>query len=106
MKTKMLSTVLFILATSLSIQSHARCVGPVVNGQCLGTIVPGTSDTQNTDRYRSNTGTDYQYNLGNASDRNQYSIDLDAQRRDQMSTNLRRDLDRQSGQIGGGIYND
>ena len=96
---------LFILATSLSVQSYARCVGPVVNGQCLGTMVPGTSDTQNTDRYRSNTGTDYQYNLGNPSDRNRYSIDLDAQRRDQMNTNPRRDIDRQSGQFGGGIYN-
>ena len=105
MKTKLLTTGLFILAMSLSIQTHARCVGPVVNGQCLGTMVPGTSDTQNTDRYRSNTGTDYQYNLGNPSDRNRYSIDLDAQRRDQMNTNTRRDLDRQSGQFGGGIYN-
>ena len=105
MKKTMLTMSLFILATSLSVQSHARCVGPVVNGQCLGTMVPSTIDTQNTDKYRSNTGTDYQYNLGNASDKNRYSIDLDAQRRDQMSTNTRRDLDRQTGQFGGGIYN-
>ena len=68
-------------------------------------MVPSLSVTENTDRYRSNTGTDYQYNLGNPSNRNRYSIDLDAQRRDQMNTNPRRVLDRQSGQVVGGIYN-
>ncbi|MQW91551.1 hypothetical protein GFH30_05665 [Acinetobacter wanghuae] len=54
-------------------------------------------------RYQSSTGTNYQYNLNNAVDRNNYSIDLDAQRRDQMSLNPTRSLDRGIGQFGGGI---
>jgi hypothetical protein len=85
--------------------SHAGCVGPVVNGQCLsGTSIP-SYDSGNNSGYRSSSGADYQYDLNKATERNSYSTDLDAQRRDQMNADPRRNMDRDSGQYGGGIYN-
>ena len=96
---------LTFFAAIVSSNVHARCVGAVVNGVCHGTEVQGLSDDRE-ERYESNTGTSYQYNLSNPADRNRYSIDLDAQRRDQMNLNPRKEMDRQSGQYGGGIYND
>jgi hypothetical protein len=91
-----------------SAYSHAGCVGPVVNGKCLsGTDVYGYDGSSNSDSdYKSNSGSRNQYDLGDPGDSTQYSTDLDAQRRDQMNTDSRRDLDRRSGQYGGGIYND
>ena len=96
------------LAFCLSAYSHAGCVGPVVNGECLsGTDVHGYDNgAYNDSGYESNSGAKYQYDLNKPADRNRYSTDLDAQRRDQMNTNPRRDSDRESGQYGGGIYND
>lgn len=96
------------LAICFSAYSHASCVGPVVNGECLtGTNVYGYGDDSNSDSgYQSNSGTRYQYDLNDPSDSIRYSTDLDAQRRDQMNLDTRRDLDRRSGQYGGGIYND
>lgn len=96
------------IAFCVSTYSYAGCVGPVVNGECLsGTNVYGYDNGSKDDsRYESNSGANYQYDLNDPRDRNRYSTDLDAQRRDQMSTNPRRDTDRQSGQYGGGIYND
>ncbi|MCE6967425.1 hypothetical protein [Cereibacter sphaeroides] len=44
--------------------------------------------------------------MSNPSDRNSYSVDLDAQRRDDMSLDLGRSLDSGLGQIGGGINDD
>lgn len=52
--------------------------------------------------YKSSFGNQYQYDLSKPTDRNRYSIDLDAQRRDQL--NPWTDLDRGVGQYGGGIY--
>lgn len=104
----MLGSVLFCA----SLHSYAGCVGPVVNGECLsGTQVQGynygsTDLGSNDSGYRSNSGTRYQYDLSNPSDRNRYSIDLDAQRRDSMSLSNGRDRDRRSGQYGGGVYDD
>ena len=91
----------------LSAYSYAGCVGPVVNGQCLsGTEVQGyDSDSNNDSGYESNSGTKYQYDLNDPSDSIDYSTDLDAQRRDQMNSDPRRSLDKQSGQYGGGVYN-
>jgi len=93
---------------SASAYTHAGCVGPVVNGQCLsGTEVQGYqhgSSGSNGSGYKSNSGTRYEYDMSNPSDRTRYSTDLDAQRRDQMNRNIRRDMDRRSGQYGGGIY--
>ena len=80
--------------------SHARCIGPVVNGECLGTEVSGSDDSG----YEGSSGTSYQYDLNNPIDQNGYSTDLDAQRRDQMNTDSRRNLDQNQGQYGGGIY--
>ena len=89
--------------------AYAGCVGTVLNGECIGTYidVPGmgvASDRpQEQGGYRSSTGTKYQYDNNNPIDRNRYSTDLDAQRRDQMNTDPRRDQDRNAGQYGGGI---
>ena len=107
MKAKILIGSLAI-AICFSAYSHAGCVGPVVNGECLsGTEVQGYGDNSNNDSgYRSNSGTGYQYDLNNPSDSIRYSTDLDAQRRDQMNLNTRRNLDRRAGQYGGGIYNE
>ena len=91
-----------------SAYSHAGCVGPVVNGECLsGTDVYGYDSGSNSDSgYESNSGTRYQYDLSDPGDSIEYSTDLDAQRRDQMNTDPGRYLDRNSGQYGGGGYND
>jgi len=104
MKYKILLSSAFIC---FSAYSHAGCVGPVVNGKCLsGTDVYGYDSGSNSDSdYKSNSGARYQYNLSNPGDSTQYSTDLDAQRRDQINTDSRRDLDRRSGQYGGGINN-
>ena len=101
MKKVLLSFVLSAIAYA----AQANCVGPVVNGQCLsGTSVHGF-DSGQPQNYQSNSGAQYQYNLGNPVDRNAYRTDLDAQRRDQMNADPRRNLDRSSGQYGGGIQN-
>lgn len=51
-------------------------------------------------------GTRYQYDLSDPTDRVSYSIDLDAQMRDKLSVDPNRNLDRNMGQVGGGIYED
>lgn len=56
--------------------------------------------------YQGSSGARYQYDLNNGADRDRYSVDLDAQRRDQMSLYVGRDLDRLRGQRGGGLLND
>lgn len=100
----LLASVVFVV----SAYSYAGCVGPVVNGECLsGTDVYGYDSGSDSDSgYESNSGSRYQYDLNDPGDSIEYSTDLDAQRRDQMSTDPRRDLDQESGQYGGGIYND
>lgn len=60
----------------------------------------------NNQRYQSNSGTQYQYNMSNPSDRVQYSTDTDAQMRDRMNVNPYRSVDQKMGQVGGGIYED
>mgnify|MGYP006976396917 CR=1 FL=1 len=66
----------------------------------------GGSIFNNNSGYNSSSGTRYQYDLSNPSDRLRYSTDLDAQRRDQMNLNPSRKLDQGIGQFGGGIDND
>lgn len=84
----------------------AECVGPVVNGRCLtGVDSSGRNDNSDTG-YQGSSGSRYEYDMSNGSDRNRYSIDLDAQRRDQMNTGVGRSQDKMRGQYGGGIYND
>lgn len=56
--------------------------------------------------YGSSSGTRYQYDFNDPSYQRAYSLDLDAQRRDQMNLNPDRRLDRGLGQRGGGIYDD
>ncbi len=88
-----------LLATT---NAHAGCVGSVVMGKCHGQMIDGVNEE--TPSYESNSGASYQYNLSDPSDRNDYSTDLDAQRRDQMSTDPRTGLDKNTGQYGGGVY--
>ena len=94
--------ILGVIVFTFSMSSYARCIGPVVNGECLGTEVYGTEDNSN---YEGNSGAQYQYDLNDLSDSINYSHDIDAQRRDQMNIDTRRNLDNSIGQNGGGIYN-
>jgi hypothetical protein len=95
------------LVLCFSAYSYAGCVGPVVNGQCMsGTEVRGYDNGSNNSGYESNSGTKYEYDLNDSSDRTRYSTDLDAQRRDKMSLDTGRDSDQHSGQYGGGVYDD
>ncbi len=96
-----------VILSTLSTVSNAGCVGPIVMGECIGTEVNtyGNQD-QDSGRYESNTGTQYQYDMNRANDRMQYQYDYSAQRRDQMNSNPNSKTDRDRGQYGGGIYND
>jgi|TARA_Y100001001_G_scaffold51642_1_gene47812 hypothetical protein len=109
MKNGILTIATLALVWSVAGPAHARCVGPVVNGQCLGTNVgsPSTSsDQQGTQHnYRSGSGATYQYDLSRPGDSIQYQYDRDAQRRDQMNSDPRRKQDRKQNQFGGGINN-
>ena len=100
MKNKILLPLVVTLCLSSVVQ--ARCIGPVVNGKCLGTEIYDNSN--NNSSYESNSGTKYEYDLNDIRDRNSYSTDTDAQLRDSLNTNPRRQMDRDMGQHGGGIY--
>lgn len=81
--------------------ANANCVGPIVAGKCLsGTSVPGYGSDSG---YTGSSGKKYDYDLSNPADKNRYSIDLDAQRRDQKAVNdSDRNSDRARNQYGGG----
>lgn len=96
---KMVFTLLLASSSGLS---FGGCVGAVVMGKCQGTQVDGVNEEPA--GYRSNSGAQYQYNLNTPSGQRNYGYDYEAQRRDQMSADPRRETDRQSGQYGGGIY--
>jgi len=107
---KMIRTLLLVSFLTVGVgasPAFAGCVGAMVNGKCVGTEVYGVagsdSDSKN---YEGSSGTSYQYNLNDPGDKIEYSVDLDAQRRDQMNVNPGRALDRGMGQYGGGINND
>jgi TPR repeat protein len=53
--------------------------------------------------YRGSSGTQYQYDLSKPGDQIRYEVDPAAQLRDGLSVDPRRDLDRDLGQVGGGI---
>lgn len=59
---------------------------------------------EKTSDYESSTGTRYQYDLNDPSDSVDYSVDVDAQMRDQLSVDPSRSLDKGLGEYGGGIY--
>ena len=105
MKTIFTSAVASFMLFSLAAPAGAECVGPVVMGECVsGTSVKGFDNGPNTG-YQGSSGTRYDYDLNNPVDRNRYSIDLDAQRRDQQSGTFDagRSLDQLQGQTGGGF---
>lgn len=105
MKTIFTSAVASFLLFSMAASVKAECVGPVVMGKCVsGTSIRGYDNGSNTG-YQGASGTRYDYNLNNPADRNRYSIDQDAQRRDQQTGpfDAGRNLDRLQGQTGGGF---
>lgn len=102
MKTTLLIASIFS-ALIISTPVFAGCVGTVVMGNCSGTEVDGVND-RNTNNYEGLSGANYEYDLSDPGDQVDYSVDLDAQRRDQMSSNPNRQLDQSAGQAGGGIY--
>lgn len=86
--------------------AQAACVGPVVMGNCLSeTFVRGYGSNNG---YQGSSGQRYDYNLSDPGDRNNYSIDLDAQMRDlrDQGVNTNRQMDQLQGQFGGGVRND
>ena len=104
-----MSTILMLVVTALLYAqgANAGCVGTVVMGDCQGQeidYVSGTDDSK--PRYESNSGTEYEYDRNDVGQNRDYGYDRDAQRRDQMSSDPRRETDRNTGQYGGGIYND
>ena len=103
MKTIFAGALASFLAFGLVAPANAECVGPVVMGKCVsGTSIQGYGDSDS--GYKGSSGTRYQYDLSNPVDRNRYSTDLDAQRRDQQSGvfDAGRSLDQLQGQSGGG----
>ena len=101
----MKKSLILVCSTLLTLSintASARCVGSVVNGNCYGSEVYGSDS--NGYQGQGSSSSNYQYDMSNSSDRNSYNIDLDAQRRDQMSLDSGRSLDRGTGQYGGGIY--
>lgn len=96
-----------VLPLLVSAYAYAGCVGNIVNGECLGTYFDdpniGTRAPANNSGYQGMSGARYQYDTSRPSDSIRYSTDLDAQRRDQMAIDPRRDLDRSRGVNGGGI---
>ena len=66
----------------------------------------GYNNNNDDSNYEGSSGTKYQYDLSDPSDKLDYSIDLDAQMRDSLSVDPSRTLDQGLGQYGGGIYDD
>lgn len=96
-----------IFTVMMGTSAYAGCVGPIVNGSCAGAYVDSPYvGSDSSSGYEGSSGTSYDYDMSNPSDRNSYSVDLDAQRRDDMSLDLGRSLDSGLGQIGGGINDD
>lgn len=105
-----LSALLLCAGFGAPLLSHAIEWEPVGSGSSSdidGSYSSGQYQRQQNDQsYESNTGTRYQYDMSNPVERNRYSLDLDAQRRDMQSADPRRNTDRSSGQYGGGILDD
>ena len=95
---------LFIFVSLISFDLQSRCIGPTVNGECLGEEVYGEESSE--EGYEGNSGQKYQYDLNDPSDTIDYSLDLDAQKRDRNSTSTKKQADEELGEYGGGIYDD
>lgn len=65
---------------------------------------PARSSYDSNIGYQGSSGAQYQYDMNNPVDRNRYSTDLSAQRRDQVEGYVDRTLDRSKGQYGGGYF--
>ena len=86
--------------------ANAGCVGPNVMGNCAsGTEIRGYGSSN--DSYQGSSGQSYSYDLSNPADSNRYSIDVDAQRRDQQNSNsINTYYDQSNVQHGGGYEDD
>ena len=64
-----------------------------------------SSSSTSSNNYQGNSGRSYQYDMSNQNDRQQYSVDTDAQMRDNSADGyVDRFYDNSQGQYGGGIY--
>ncbi len=106
MKNTIVLVACLVAGASLSFNAQAGCVGPVVNGQCMGASVDSPSVGQSSaQRYQGTSGRNYEYDLSKPSDQLRYSVDIDAQRRDQRGS-INREIDRSLGQYGGGMLDE
>ena len=74
-----------------------------ISASAYGDDDPYMSNGDPNYRYEGSSGTRYQYDLSDPSDRLQYSVDPSAQLRDSVNVNPSVDVDRGMGQYGGGI---
>lgn len=108
---KAASSLLIALAATLAVYSntHAQAIQwqPITPGT-VQIPMPGSYGVPIGNSYGSNygyqgsSGAGYQYDMNNPVDRNRYSTDTAAQRRDQVESYVDRTLDRSKGQYGGG----
>lgn len=108
---KTVSYLLMPLMATLATYSntHAQAIQwqPVTSGT-MQLPMPGSYGAPTPSGYGSNygyqgsSGAGYQYDMSNPVDRNRYSSDVSAQRRDQVEGYVDRTLDRSRGQYGGG----
>ena len=96
------SVAISMLCIGMMNTANANCVGPTVMGNCVsGTEIKGYGSSD--DSYQGSSGQRYTYDLSNPADSNRYSIDIDAQRRDQQNSNsVDTYHDQSNGQYGGG----
>ena len=65
-----------------------------------------SGNTNSNRGYESSFGNRYEYDLSRPGERVRYGADPGAQVRDSIDVNPTRDLERQTGQFGGGMYRD
>lgn len=75
-------------------------------GSRAGNSGYSSDDSGSSRGYRGSSGSRYEYDMNNPADRARYSINLDAQRRDQLSVDVGRSQDRLRGQYGGGLIDE
>lgn len=87
-----------LLLLFISYTATAGCIGPVIMGNCEGTIT-NYSNSSDADNY------DYEYDLRNTGDRIRYGNDSGAQTRDNNSVDIMNDVRCSTGGFcGGGKY--
>jgi hypothetical protein len=104
MKKIIIGSYLFV---ALFASSHAQSITwqPVTSGTYSNSSTQQYQDAYSSStngNYQGSSGAQYQYDLNNPVDRNRYSTDLDAQRRDSLNVDSGSSLDKLRGQSDGG----